>query len=52
MKSKYLCVKKGYFRIGNPAYTNVIYRNKSIEINLSEEWLVNLFGWNTKVIEL
>ena len=49
---KYLKIKKGYFRIGKPAYTNLTYRNKSIIINLSENWLINLFGWNTKVIYL
>ena len=48
--TKYLCIKKGYIRIGKPAYTNIIYRNKSVSFNFSPAWLVRLMGCNTKVI--
>lgn len=51
-RHKYFRIKKGYIRIGKSAYTNIIYHHKSITINLSEPWLLNLFGWNTKVIYL
>ena len=51
-KHKYFRIKKGYVRIGKRAYTNIVYRDKAITINLSAPWLLKLFGWNTKVIYL
>ena len=49
-KSKYFCIKNGSIRIGKPASTNIIYRNKSLTFNFSPVWLNNLMGCNTKVI--
>ena len=50
LKTKYFCIKNGYIRIGKPAYTNIIYRNKSITLNFSQAFLIKLMGCNTKVI--
>lgn len=49
-KTKYFCIKNGYIRIGKPAYTNIIYRNKSITFNFSSALLIKLMGCNTKII--
>ena len=49
-KTKYFFIKNGYIRIGNPAYTNIIYRNKSFTFNFSPAWFIKLIGCNTKVI--
>lgn len=48
--TKYFCIKNGYIRIGKPAYTNIVYRNKSVTFNFSPAWLVKLIGCNTKVV--
>ena len=49
-KTKCFYIKKGYIRIGKPAYTNIIYKNKSVTFNFSPVWLIKLMGCNTKVI--
>lgn len=47
---KFIRVKKDYIRIGNPAKTNVIFNftNNFICFNFSGNWMIKLFGCNTK----
>lgn len=49
-KFKYFCIKNGYIRVGKPAYTNIIYRNKTVTFNFSPAWIIKIMGCNTKVI--
>lgn len=50
--TKYFKIKKGYVRIGKSAYTNIIirFKERQLTINLSSDKLINLLGFNSKVI--
>lgn len=45
-------IRKNYFRVGNPAKTNIIYRKGAITFNFSHAWEIKLFKCNAKTFYL